>query len=92
MIRTAISPRLAIRTFENISGRSHHEQALAVFDRLSVLREDLDDRAADIGLDLVHQLHGLDDAQSLSLLDKITDFDVGIRIRVGSPVEGADDR
>ena len=71
---------------------AHHEQALAVSHRLSILRQDLDDRTADISLDLVHQLHGLNDTKGLSPLDKITHLDVGICIRVGGPIEGADDR
>ena len=32
---------------------------------LAVLREALDDRAGELGLDLVHQLHRLDDAERL---------------------------
>src|SRR5438270_7531773 len=99
MIRRAISPRLAMRTLENMitlpvagcrlpmtsgnwepgtgNARSaldpHREQLLSVLHRLSVLRKDLDDFAVDIGLDLVHQLHCLDDAQHFAFADVIAD-------------------
>jgi hypothetical protein len=35
---------------------------LAEFDRFGVVDQHLGDDAADFGLDLVHHLHGLDDA------------------------------
>jgi hypothetical protein len=41
----------------------HLEKALAVFDRLAVLHQHLDDGdPLNLGLDLVHDLHGLDNA------------------------------
>src|SRR5436190_20360241 len=69
MMRRAISPRLAMSTFEIGIGRSNldGEQLLAVLDGLSVLRVDLRDHAVDVRLDLVHQLHRLDDAEHLPL-------------------------
>src|SRR6185312_10224186 len=69
--RSAISPRFAMRTFWSFffslaKGRSalaDAEERIAVLDRLAVRRDDLDDRAGDLGLDLVHELHRLDDAE-----------------------------
>src|SRR5438477_3070102 len=61
--RSAISPRLAIRTFLNTVGSSgllDAEQGLPVFDVGAVLDQDLEDLAFQIRLDLVHQLHRLD--------------------------------
>src|SRR5512140_2294204 len=71
MTRSAISPRFAIRIFLNMDERvvlplSDGEKRLAVFHRLPVLDQFLDDLAAGVGLDLVHQLHRLHDAQHLS--------------------------
>src|SRR5262245_44936424 len=82
--RSAISPRLAISTFLNIgrslsscrSRRGDLEQCLAVLDRGAILDEDRHDRAGDVGLDLVHQLHRLDDAQHLTLIDLVVHRDV----------------
>src|SRR6478735_8900932 len=81
MTRNAISPRLAMRMRLNIVLPDFDlEQRLAVLDRLSVLDEDLHDRAFDLRLDLVHQLHGLDDAEHLALLDARADVDEGRRV------------
>src|SRR5436190_22734643 len=70
MTRMAISPRLAIKTFLNIELRSfaNCEELLAVFHALAVLDQHLDDGAGVLALDLVHELHGLDDAERLTLL------------------------
>src|ERR1700722_14025624 len=74
-IRSAISPRFAIRTFLNIlasdaarpvSRLLDAEELLSVLDALAVLRERLGDGAGALGLDLVHQLHRFDDAQRLA--------------------------
>src|SRR6059058_2066565 len=67
MICSAISPRLAMRIFENISGGPascglEAEERLAVLDRAAVLDERLHQAARALRLDLVHQLHRLDDA------------------------------
>src|SRR5688572_30678796 len=62
--RSAISPRLAIRTFLNMAGLGRDlEERLTVLDRCTVLDEDSDHGAGNVGLDLVHQLHRLDDAE-----------------------------
>src|SRR5258708_23776129 len=65
MIRTAISPRLAIRIFLY---RTDGKQSLPVLHRLSVHHQLAFDDAADLALDLVHQLHAFDDAQDLAVL------------------------
>src|SRR5437868_938637 len=69
-IRRAISPRFAMRTFLNIvqagdrvSGLLDAKELLSVLHALAVLGEDLGHGACPLGLDLVHQLHRLDDAQ-----------------------------
>src|SRR5918994_6847222 len=69
MIRSAISPRLAMRIFLNMSGGLDGEQALAVLNGLAVLDVDADDLPVVFRGDLVHQLHRLDDAEHLILLD-----------------------
>src|SRR3954467_10659541 len=77
-IRRAISPRLAIRIFLNTGGRKRlfdDEQRLAELDRLAVLAQDARDLAGDVGLDLVHDLHRLDDADRLALGDRAADLD-----------------
>src|SRR6476661_11114323 len=66
-MRSAISPRFAIRIFSNIASLFDQEERLPVLDRLSVLHQDRLDGAGDIGLDLVQQLHRLDDAERLTL-------------------------
>src|SRR3954471_23658252 len=93
--RNAISPRLAIRIFLNISacGPSlDDEQRLAVFDRLPVLAQDLGDRSGLVGLDLVQDLHRLDDADGLAFLDLTADLDERLGAGAGRAVEGADHR
>src|SRR5512146_2041052 len=52
------------------------EQHLAVFDGLCVFDEDLADDARVFGLDLVHDLHRLDDADDLPLRHAIADRDI----------------
>src|SRR5262245_18213760 len=74
MTRRAISPRFAIRIFRNTAGgRSGHrpqaEEHLAELHRLPVRHEDVDDLGVHLRLDLVHELHRLDDAQDLALAD-----------------------
>src|SRR5271154_5846884 len=67
-MRRAISPRLAMTTFSSI-WLFDDEQRLAEFDRLAVLGEDCRDAPRLVGLDLIHHLHGLDDAKDLANLD-----------------------
>src|SRR5579862_789861 len=76
-MRSAISPRFAIRIFSNIRRARlfDDEERLAVLDRLAVLHEDRLDRPGGVGLDLVQQLHGLDDAKRLALGHGLADLD-----------------
>src|SRR6476619_6603158 len=98
MIRSAISPRLAMRIFLNMTGPGPSalrgpdgEERLAELDRLGVLGKNLDDHPVDVGLDLVHQLHRLDDADDLPLLDARADVDERSGVGRGRAIEGADE-
>src|SRR5215813_15317949 len=88
MTRTAISPRLAMRTFLY---RTDGKQSLPVLHRLPVHHEFAFHNAADLGFDLVHQLHALDDAQHLAGLDAFTGAHERGSVRSGGLVERADD-
>ena len=68
------------------------EQPFAVLDGLAVLHVDLDDLAVALGVDLVHELHRLDDAEHLPLLHRLPDLDERLGTRLRRAVEGADDR
>src|SRR5258706_6269034 len=102
MMRSAISPRLATRTFLNIralpgfaaarSTRLDREELLSELDGLAVLRVDRHDRAALVRLDLVHELHRLDDAERLSLLDVVAELCEGLGLGIHRAIERADDR
>src|SRR3569832_2329439 len=92
MTRTAISPRLATRTFSNMLGGANLEQGLTEFDRLGVLDEDGGDHAASFGLDLVHDLHRLDDADNGVRVNFRADFDVIGGFGRGSAINRADHR
>src|SRR5438270_10997808 len=89
--RNAISPRFAMRIFWNTSARLDAEQGLPVLHRLPVLDQDLGDLAVELGLDLVHQLHRLDDAEHRALLHRRSDLDVVRRVGARRAVEGADE-
>src|SRR5262245_33651216 len=94
MTRSAISPRLAIRIFLNTgtssggSGGLDPEQGLAELHRLPVLRQGLDDPPGLVRLDLVHQLHRLDDAEHLALAHHRPHLHEGRLVGRGRPVEG----
>src|SRR2546426_12006872 len=101
MMRRAISPRLAIRIFLNMEWEGARscrralpdlEQRLPVLHRLAVRHERLEDLAVAIRLDLVHQLHRLDDAQHLALLHTIGDLDERTGGWGAGAVERAHDR
>src|ERR1051325_7378834 len=53
------------------SFRFDGEQPLAILHGLAVLHIDSDDLAVAFGVDLVHELHRLDDAEHLPLLDSL---------------------
>ena len=60
-----------MKTDEPLQGPDF-EQGLAKLNRLAVIRKNLGDNPADLGLDLVHDLHGLNNT------------DDGIRAHLGS--------
>src|SRR5215472_9710485 len=76
-MRSAISPRFAIRSFSNM-GLTQDEQRLAVFHRLAVADQDGLDGSRLGCRDRVHHLHGLDDQQGLTLLDLIPRLHEGL--------------
>src|SRR5512134_346703 len=95
MMRTAISPRLAISALWIIpppSVQRDVEQRLPVGHGLGVLDEDRRDRSAGVGFDLVHDLHRFYDAQGLPLRDARSDLDKWSGVRSGRPIERSDDR
>src|ERR1700761_5638195 len=69
-MRSAISPRLAMTSFSSM-GLFDDEERLAEFNRIAILGHDRGDLAALVRFDLVHHLHGLDDAQHLPDFDLI---------------------
>src|SRR5215470_17619775 len=94
--RKAISPRLAMRILWNMSlrpplaARLHEEEVLAELHGLGVLHEDLHHAAGHLGLDLVHELHRLDDAEGLAFLHDVAFAHEGRSVWAGRSVEGAD--
>src|SRR6266849_7832170 len=88
-MRRAISPRLAISNFSNISARSrlaallddHHN--LAILDGGAVLDQDLDQPAGARRGDLIHHLHRLDNEQRLALGHHVAELgdNRGLRLR-----------
>src|SRR5207249_7349756 len=79
---SAISPRLAIKTFSNIAAGGlrtllDDRQRLAELDRLAVADKDGGDHASLGGGNVVHGLHRLDDQDGLTLGDARTDLDKG---------------
>src|SRR5690242_9011045 len=89
-IRSAISPRLAMRTFwNNPSPLFDDDQGFAIFDRLGILDEDTADRPRAMRRNLIHGLHGLDDEDRLALRDLAADLDEGRGIRLRRTIGGA---
>src|ERR1700693_3724515 len=70
-MRRAISPRFAMTTFSIIWSLSlfDDEQRLAELDSLAFLRKHRRNTARLVGLDLIHHLHGFNDAKYLADLD-----------------------
>src|SRR5262245_16434122 len=60
-----------------LPARLDQKERLPVLDGLSVFDQDLHDAARRLRLDLVHQLHRLDDAEDLVLLDDVAFADEG---------------
>src|SRR5258708_4376121 len=88
-IRSAISPRLAMTTFSSMATLFDYKQGLTELDRVAVARHDRGDPSGLVGLDLVHHLHGLDDAQNLAHLDFIADLNERLGARRRCAVERA---
>src|SRR5882762_4196022 len=72
--------------------RIHLEKDLAELHRLRILRGNLPNHTRDLGLDLVHDLHRLDDAHHLPHIHPAADLHVGLRSRLGRLVERAHHR
>src|SRR6185503_14578009 len=72
--------------------RIHPEKDLAEFHRLRVLSDHLANHARDLGFDLVHDLHGFDDADDLTDVHPTPDLHVGLRGGLGRLIEGAHHR
>src|SRR5439155_623018 len=72
--------------------RIHAEEGLSELDRLSVFHADFAHQPRDFGLDLVHDLHRLDDADDLPGGDPTPRLDIGRRPRLGCRVERPDHR
>ena len=62
-------------------GLTNLEKGLAKLNGLAVLRHDLGDYPADLGLDFVHHLHGLDDADDGIFIHLLPDIDERRRFR-----------
>src|ERR1700692_2812554 len=83
--------REGARLIVHQKGGSHHaslfrpdgEQLLAVFNGLAVAPHLLDDLAGYVRLNLIQQLHRLDDAQHLAYFNGIPDLHKGRRTRRG---------
>src|SRR5687768_17020202 len=99
MTRTAISPRLATSTRSNMAlddGRRRDglelEQERAILDGLCVLGVYRAHDTGRLGLELVEQLHRLEDAEHLARDDGVPHVDERRRTRVRSAVEDSDHR
>src|SRR5580658_10714385 len=94
MTRSAISPRLAIKTLRNMGNLRgpNRKQGLAVLDGLAVVHQALDDLAGSVGFNLVHQLHRFHDADNLAFFNAVAGGNKGRRSRRRRLVERADYR
>src|SRR5690606_34659886 len=72
-IRSAISPRLAMRTFSNMLFDDH--QRLAIFHRLTIAHQNASDLAGARGANGIERLHRLDQQHRLPLLHAIAQLD-----------------
>src|ERR1700747_3390666 len=98
MTRRAISPRFATRILLNIfirrlllAARTDSEQWLTVFHWLPILNKNPQHFPAAVGLNLVHQLHGFDNAQSFPVFHISTNFHKRLRAGAGRTIESAND-
>ena len=60
---------------------AHREQFLTKFHGLGVFSHNFSDDATHFGLDLIHHLHRLNDANDCLRVHNLADFDIGRRIR-----------
>src|SRR6267142_1491150 len=74
------------------AARPDAEQGLPVLHGLAVVCEDAQHFAGDVGFDFVHQLHGLNDAQGLPVLNVPTNLHKWLCARTRRIIEGAHDR
>src|SRR5512138_3672530 len=89
-MRSAISPRLAMTTFSSMELLFDDEERLAELDRVAVLHQDRGDASCLVRFDLVHHLHGFDDAQRVADVDLAADVDECLRTGRRRAVERAD--
>src|SRR3712207_5586966 len=82
----------SIETSSRLTLGPDAEERLVVLHTLRVLDQNLHHLARDVREDLVHQLHRLDDAQSLSNPNVVPDLDVIFLSWRGRPVKGPDHR
>src|SRR5690625_222502 len=85
-MRKAISPRLAISIFSNIA-LANHKQGLTILNRLAIFYHHRLDDAGPVRLDLIEQLHRLDDTQHIPLIDLLPDLDKGGCTRIGGTIK-----
>src|SRR5690554_5719737 len=83
-MRSAISPRLAIRIFLNggmlRSALADYEQRLVKFDRLTVFDQHRDHFTSKLRLNLIEHLHGFDQAQGVTGIHLAADPYKSIRL------------
>lgn len=68
------------------------EESLAVFDRLAILDQNLDDIPFGLSLNFIHDLHRFDDTDHGVLYHLRAYVGEGFALRRGGPVKGADHR
>ena len=66
------------------------EERLSKLNGLAIRDEALDDFSGCVSFDLIHELHGFDDAQDLSLLDLLAGRDESTGAGRGRTVKSAD--
>src|ERR1700733_1790344 len=99
MTRTAISPRLAMRIFWNMSvwensrsTRANGEQSLAVLHWPAALHQLGHDGSGNLRFYFVHQLHRFDNTEHLSRLHRVAHLDERRIARLRRFIKRADDR
>src|SRR5258708_1191458 len=75
MTRSAISPRLAIKTFLIMKSLEANER-LSVFDRLPLFHQKIHDLAVFFGYHFLIQMHGPHDSDDFSGLHHVAKFEI----------------